>query len=404
MRILHTSDWHLGKGLMGYSRTAEHEQFCEEVIDLAQDVDLVIVSGDVFDTYNPPIDAEEMLYDTLARLGDGGKRAVVVIAGNHDSPDRLSAPNPLAVTHGVFLFGRPGDEAARTGTRRGQIGVVHAGPSTLRLDLPSGERACIVALPYPSEARLKAVLSESLDERDLQSAYQEKLRRVFHRLGEVCFEPDGVNLITSHLTLSQCLPSESERALVGGAYQIDAAILPEQAQYVALGHLHRPQDVEGAPVHTRYAGAPLAFRISERDVARTHTLVEVEPGGTPTVEEIPVQAGRPMVLWEAEGGLDEVTARIEAGELLDAFIDLRLHTSEPLTHTQLGVLRRLPRDFLRIRTVLPAGTTAEAADPGEIQAPAELFKAFVREQTEADPDPELVALFEELSQAAMEAR
>ena len=403
MRILHTSDWHLGKHLMGFSRIAEQEAFCDEIVELSRQCDLVIVSGDVFDTYNPPIEAEELLYETLARLGEGGKRAVVVIAGNHDSPDRLAAPGPLSITHGVFLYGRPGDDVARSGTKRGDIQIVKSGPSHLQLDLPNGQRACIIAVPYPSEARLRALLSGSLDERKLQSAYEGRLRQAFDRLAERCFQPGAVNLLTTHLTVSSCMPSESERVLVGGAYQIDASVFPESAQYVALGHLHRPQDVEDAPVHTRYCGAPLAFRVSERENVRTHTIVDVEPGGKPTITEIPIRAGRPLVAWEATGGLDEVLSRVEAGEFADAFIDLHLHTAAPLTHTEMATLQALPRDFLRVRTILPevAAKPREATESEPLQAPTDLFRAFVKEMTDNEPDPELVDLFAELSQAAM---
>ena len=124
MRFLHTSDWHLGKSLSGFSRAAEHEAFLDEVVQLAADVDLVIVAGDVFDTYNPPIEAEELFYDTMARIGDGGRTAVVVIAGNHDSPDRLSAPVPLSATHGVFILGRPGDQVGARPAREGRVALV----------------------------------------------------------------------------------------------------------------------------------------------------------------------------------------------------------------------------------------------------------------------------------------
>ncbi|MEZ4237801.1 MAG: exonuclease subunit SbcD [Myxococcota bacterium] len=109
MRILHTSDWHLGRTLHGRSRAAEHEAFLDELVDLAGEVDLVLVSGDVFESTNPPIDAEQLYFDALARLGDGGRRGVVVIAGNHDSPDRLRASAPLCERHGVWVLGRPGD-------------------------------------------------------------------------------------------------------------------------------------------------------------------------------------------------------------------------------------------------------------------------------------------------------
>lgn len=106
MRVLHTSDWHLGRTLEGRPRLPEQEQFFDELVEIAtgEKVQLILVAGDVFDTYNPSAEAEELFYDALERLADGGRRAVVAIAGNHDSPERLHAANPLALKHGISLL------------------------------------------------------------------------------------------------------------------------------------------------------------------------------------------------------------------------------------------------------------------------------------------------------------
>jgi len=112
MRVLHTSDWHLGRTLEGRQRLPEQEQFIDQLCDIAssEEVDMVFVADDVFDTSNPAAAAEELYFDALERLSDGGSRAVVVIAGNHDSPDRIRATNPLAAKHGISLIGYPGDD------------------------------------------------------------------------------------------------------------------------------------------------------------------------------------------------------------------------------------------------------------------------------------------------------
>jgi exonuclease SbcD len=406
MRILHTSDWHLGRTLHGHSRGPEHERFLDELVEVAQGVDLVLVSGDVFETTNPPIEAEEMLYDALARLGDGGKRAVVVIAGNHDSPDRLLAPSSLTSTHGVWILGRPGDvpkPRVHFGGKGRASGVVLAesGPSLLKLDLPSGERAVVLAVPYPSEARLKQLLSPKLDERDLQRAYNQRLAGLFAELSQ-SFEPGAVNLATSHLAIRSCMPGGSERVLIGGAWQVDGAILP-RAQYVALGHIHLAQQVTDAPTLARYAGAPLPMRFSEKDFPRHHVLIEVSPGGEPKLELVPIQAGRPLVHWRATS-VTEVERRAVSGEDRDAFIDLELAVPTRPTHAELARIRRLPRDILRIRTILPESelTPLElsqlAAGAGRREVPiSELFSAFYRETTGHEPARELTDLVVELT-------
>jgi exonuclease SbcD len=241
MRWLHTADWHLGRTLYGHSRRREQEQFLDELVALAADVDAVLIAGDVYETANPPIEAEELLFDALARLGDGGRRAVVVIAGNHDSPDRLRAAAPLATRHGVW-----GGRAAR----RGAAGAARAGGGRVRGPRPGPARPraahrragwWVAALPYPSEARLRQVLSAGLDDRDRQAAYEERVAAVLAAQAER-FRPDAVNVVVSHLAVRECMPGGSERALVGGAWQVSGRVFPARADYVALGHLHLAQE------------------------------------------------------------------------------------------------------------------------------------------------------------------
>ena len=109
MRILHTGDWHLGKNLEGASRMDEQELFLNDFVDIVEKnkVDLVIIAGDVYDNSNPPARAEKMFYDTLKKLSKNGERLILVIAGNHDNPERLSAITPLAEEMGILVFGYP---------------------------------------------------------------------------------------------------------------------------------------------------------------------------------------------------------------------------------------------------------------------------------------------------------
>jgi exonuclease SbcD len=397
MRILHTSDWHLGRTLHGRSRAREHEAFLDELVELARDVDLVLLSGDVFESSNPPIEAEELFYDALARLGDGGRRAVIVIAGNHDSPDRLAAPGPLAAQHGVWILGRPGDVACARPAELSGVRLASAAQSVLDLALANGERAIVAALPYPSEARLKQLLSVSIEERDVQRAYHERVAEVFARLAR-SFAPDAVNLATSHLAVQSCMPRPSERVLVGGAWQIGASALPSGAHYVALGHLHLGQEVTDAPSPTRYAGSPLAFRFGERDDPRHHVVVQAEPGRPARIELVPIAAGRRMVAWEAHG-LAEVERSVAAGRDPDAWIDLSIHLTSRLTHAELARITLLPRDFVRVRPVLPDAVVRPLIDPLTRRALPirDLFRSFYRDETGHEPEAALLDLVDDLT-------
>jgi DNA repair protein SbcD/Mre11 len=345
---------------------------------------LVVVSGDVFESSNPPIEAEELYFDALARLGDGGRRAVVVIAGNHDSPDRLRACAPLSRQHGVWIFGRPLAPAAPG---------AQAEPCVLKLDLPCGERVILGAVPYPSEARLGEVLSESLEDEVRQRAYSERLRGLFASIAEQ-FEPGAVNLLTSHLAVRSCMPSTSERALIGGAWQVDGDVFPAAADYVALGHLHLAQAVPDAAPVTRYAGSPLALRFSERDYARSHVLVDLRAGRRPAVELVPVRAGRPLVVWQA-GSVEEVEHGVASGLHSGAWIDLELHLAARPTHAELLRIRALQRTWARTRVVLPEAAVGPHEGPVHRRdwPLSELFAAFYREQTGREPAPALTELF-----------
>ncbi len=120
MRILHTSDWHLGKCLEGYSRLEEQQQFIEELSTIADDnnVDMVLIAGDIYDNNNPSAAAEKLFYSSAKKLSLNGKRPIVIIAGNHDNPERLTAANPLAYEHGIIILGTP-KSVAQVGKYKG---------------------------------------------------------------------------------------------------------------------------------------------------------------------------------------------------------------------------------------------------------------------------------------------
>lgn len=224
MRILHTADWHFGRQLEGRSRLEEQEAFVEELHRIVEDqcIDLVLIAGDVYDSVNPPAAAEQLFYDSLARLADNGKRPVAVIAGNHDHPDRLAAAAPLAQKLGVLLAGLPEDRHELIDIKR------------------TGERACLFSLPYPSESRLKELLSDNVEEELLRAAYSDRVKYIAAQQAKH-YRLDTVNLLMSHIYVLGGAESESERPIqVGGAYTVDTTALAVGAQYVALGHLHRP--------------------------------------------------------------------------------------------------------------------------------------------------------------------
>lgn len=399
MRILHTSDWHLGRMLEGRSRFEEQERFIDELCGIVEEeaVDLVLIAGDVFDTVNPPASAEELFYDALNRLSNGGKRAIVVIAGNHDNPERLCAASPLAVRNGITLYGLPKEVLSPnllTQSKQGRVVRAAAGQGWVELHIPScPDPAVIAMLPYPSESRLNEVLSESLDEEILRREYSKRVQELFSLFSRN-FRSEAVNLGMSHLFVRGGIESESERPIqLGSAPTVEADAMPMGAQYVALGHLHRAQIVSRAFVPTRYSGSPLAYSFSETSQAKSVILVEGFPSQPVTTREIFLSAGYPLVKWQAKEGLAQVQRWIDEGKDRQAWIDLEVHVASALHPQDIHVLRRQRERIINIRPVFPETEQIIAESRSKLPIDV-LFRKFYQDRTGgAEPEQELVSLF-----------
>lgn len=381
MRLLHTADWHLGRTLEGRDRLPEHEAFFDELqeIVVAEKIDVILMAGDVFDSVNPPAAAEALFYESLARLSDKGRRPIVVIAGNHDHPDRIAAARTIAEEQSISIVGYP----LKT---------------SLRINVPaSGDVLHVAALPYPSESRLRVSLIEEGEEERLREAYDERIRTIFAELTRT-FRPDEVNIAMSHLFVAGGAASDSERPIeVGGAYTVRAASLPPAAQYTALGHLHRPQHVRQATAPARYAGSPLAFSFSESGYAKSVTVIDVRPGKIDLITEIPLRSGKPLVRWQAKQGLPQVWQWIEEGKDAAAWIELELHLAHTPSLEDIHRLRKAHPGLVTIRPVFPEDERTYTAGANRHVPIDELFTRFyVRQTGGAQPEERLVKLFLEL--------
>lgn len=294
MKFLHTSDWHFGRTLHGSDLTAAFEMWADHVVDLAvsHDLDAVLVSGDVFDRGIPPVAMVKLLSTTLERLA--GHTAVVLISGNHDAPTRLGFTSGL-LRSGISIVSDPREcgmpiEIMRDGEL---VGLVYALPY---LD-PDVDRVRLAEDPdKPLERSHEAVVGAALDlvRRDIT----DRGTRVPH-------------VIMAHEFVVGGEPSDSERDIhVGGVDSVPSGLFDLQGDsgslidYVALGHLHRPQKVCDRPL-MRYAGSPIAFSFSEEHHHKSSVLVTIdEPGAIPAVEIIPAPVFRPLVTLE--GTMDEL--------------------------------------------------------------------------------------------------
>lgn len=409
MRILHTSDWHLGRNLEQLSRIDEQREFIEFLCRTVEErnIDIVLVAGDIYDTYNPSAAAEELFYEAIDRLGGDGRRAVVVIAGNHDNPERLCAASPLARRKGIILLGYPASDAgeylraeadACTGEKQPTAKVENSGPGWLELSIPGCKHhAVIIAMPYPSEARLEELLTAEADEAALQQAYSDRVGSIFRRL-EDKFREDTINLVVAHLFLLGGSASDSERTLqVGGAMTVDPSVLPRKAHYAALGHLHRPQEIRNAPCPVFYAGSPLAYSFSEADYAKAIYIIDAKPGEKAVVTPCCLDCGRPLRRWFADKGMGQALEWCREGRDANAWIDLEIVTDRIFTSEEQKELRSLNPGIINIRPRIKsedAGITEFQSREG--RKIDELFKDFYKYRMGAEIPDELMSAFLEV--------
>lgn len=401
MRLLHTADWHLGRNLEQYSRLDEQAAFLDEINLICRDqsVDLVLVAGDVFDAYNPSAAAETLFYEALERLADNGSRSVVVIAGNHDNPDRLRAAAPLALKHGIFLLGYPADDADRLHRTEDVGRILRSGAGYLCIRPGRQEQtAALLAVPFPSEARLEALAGPLQGEQDLQEAYSDRIGRLFDRLAAAAFRESTVNCAVTHLFTLGSRSSDSERILqLGTGMMVLPEHLPASAQYIALGHLHRPQAVAACPAPARYAGSPLGYSFSEANSVKSVCLVDVQPGRQADVRTVDLSSGRPLRRWIARDGLSQAMTWAREGRDAGCWIDLDLTVDCLPTAGDLKNLRSLNPGILHIRPILdgpaPDGAPAAGREDRKIE---DLFAEYYRFRNGRDVPADVLAAFIEL--------
>jgi exonuclease SbcD len=315
MRILHTSDWHVGKRLGRWDRMDDHAAAIDQVIGIAggEEAHLVLHSGDLFDRPLPPVDALRLALDGLIGLAAGGTRPVVVVAGNHDSPALFEALAPLLVGFGVHLVGR--------------IKAPDAG-GVLTVATGSGP-AHVACLPF-----LRAAQTVDFTDRadKWYGAYADRVRQITEAYAAAVGEragDSGVGLLVGHwmvggVAVRAGAPRGERELHLGEAYAATGASVPAGMDYVALGHIHAPQPVPGAQVPAEYAGSLLQLDFGEAGEDKRVVIVDAEPNRPAVVRSIPVTAGRRLV--QAAGSWEALAAR---RDLDDAYLDLAVETDGP---------------------------------------------------------------------------
>ena len=411
LRFLHTADWHLGHSLHGHDRAFEHRAFLDWLIAIVveHDVDALLIAGDVFDRGQPPAGALEMWFSFLARLRDAtanpSPTQVVVIAGNHDSPSRLTAPSELLESLGAArLVGR----VPRTGD-----GLVDPSrivvPLRRRRDRSARIAAHALAVPFLRPSDLGPVTSftpegDSSDAARTAALYREALASC---------RTDAPVIALGHMHLVGCQISQlSERPLLlGGEEALPASLFPEGLSYVALGHLHRAQRV-GRDDRVRYSGSPIPLSMAEAGYRHQVVLGEVARAGEPAMIQVlgvprSVQLHRlgPASVDEVEAALRALPPRDETEAVeRTPFVEARVVLTEPVPglrpRLEAAVADRHAR-LVRIAPEFRGGDGRQLADGVEVERladldPMDVFSRRWRQRYEGEPTAELETAFRSL--------
>lgn len=296
MKILHTADWHLGKRLDRFSRLEEQVLVMNEIVDIAdrENVDLVLVAGDLFDNFNPSVEATELFYKTLKCLSLNGKRPVIAISGNHDSPSLIDAPDPLARECGIILIGHP--KATINPFELEHFKVSKSAEGFIELKFKNQDFPVrILHTPYANEIRLKEYFGENKEE-ELNRVLAENWKKI---ADEFCDE-NGINLLMTHLYMNKkgapiLEEPEGEKPIkIGNADLVFSDIIPGQIQYTALGHLHGFQNIGTDEKPVVYSSSPLFYSFSEAGQTKYISIIEAEPNKNVSFEKLPLQNGKKL--------------------------------------------------------------------------------------------------------------
>ena len=401
MKILHTADWHLGKRLQEYSRLEEQKLVLDEICQIAdeQEVDLVLLAGDIFDTFNPTHGAVELLYKTLRRLSKNGTRPIVAISGNHDSTQFVEAPDPLAREMGILFYSRY-DTVIPVGKLDSGVEITRSESGFVELKLPQFDfSARLILAPYANEVSLRTHLGEE----DREAEFRNLLAKNWQDLADRYCDTAGVNLFVGHFFFMKEgekpeAEPESERPIlhVGGTQGLFTDHLPSQIQYAALGHLHRYHTVSHPSIPVVYASSPLAYSFSEADQEKKVVIIDAEPAKPLSYHPIGLSQGRPLyrvkfdelanaLQWLEENPYCFVELTYETDHSIDAA------TRKAILKAHDGIVNLIPQ----IKNPLgQQDYSLQVADLGKDMVT--LFQLFYQSEKGQEPNDELLGIFKEV--------
>ena len=379
MKILHTSDLHIGKKLMGRERFSEYRAISSELAEVCEreNVELVLIAGDVFDTYTPSAEAEEIFYRGVKNLSE--LCAVLVISGNHDDYVRLTAASVLAEEQNVYIIGN--NLSPVNCAKRGKVYPVKSGNGWVVFE-GNGERVYINALPYPNEARFKEGRSDE--------TFEEKMTR-WIACGEEGRTEEMPSIFLSHLFVAGGKVSDSEREIdLGGAHIVPLSLLPK-CDYCALGHLHRRQKLAN---NVYYSGAPMQFSFDECGAVKSVNVFDLTLNGVENFKQIELNSARKLIRLQANG-VEEGASLLAANE--GCFVELTLNLNAPMTPQESSALHGY-ENLVSLRAEVQNIENTFEMVSNKNKSSSQLFSDYYKLRYGADVPKELLALFLSLTE------
>ncbi len=382
MKFLHTSDLHIGKKLDGFSRIEEQSKVLNEIIDVAvkNEIDVVLIAGDVYDTYIPSSEAENLFFEFIDRLTQN-KIVVITISGNHDDEDRLTASKTLASKRGAFLCGRDNDFILGD---YGKVTLSQVGENFVVLS--KDEESCFIAtLPYFGEAPKGYAFDK---EKDYNQKVKEVLDAVFANKKD-----NQTGILLTHLFMMGGKTSESERCIdLGGIKVVSVSSIPSQCEYTALGHLHKRQCASKTN-RIIYSGSPLQYSYDEVGIEKSVTLFEVKSNAVENVTEVLLTSGKKLVKVSCVG-LD--SADVILSKYQDNYIDFTLFSDRPLTVEETAGLKERYPNITKLKLELSGQLDGSRITGRKHLSDKEMFVEFIKEKYGKEPDEQLLTAYLEI--------
>ena len=410
MRLLHTSDWHLGQTLHTFDRTHEHQRFLDWLLDtlVAEQADALLIAGDIFDNSNPSAASQRQLYRFLQQArAQAPQLDIVIVAGNHDSPGRLEAPGPLLEAHGTRVVGH----VVRNGD--GEIDIERMVVPLTNRD--GSVKAWCVAIPFLRPGDVPRVDADSGLDNAAIDAYLSGIALLYQQAYALARAraTSGEAILAMghcHMVGGDSSPDSERRILIGGTEALPASMFDPGIAYAALGHLHLAQKV-GKQEHLRYCGSPIPLSFAE--IGYQHQVLRINLDGDRAREIVPLHVPRAVELLRVPGQpapLKDVIAELVGLDLPDAplheqpYLEVRVLLDGPEPSLRAQVEAALEGKPVRLAKIEP--TRKVVAAPGFEPAlsldqlaqlqPDDIFRRLWQQRFGTEAPEDQLAAFAEL--------